>query len=301
MEIRVLKYFLMVAREENITRAAALLHLTQPTLSRQLIQLEKELGTQLFHRSKHRVVLTDDGMLLKRRAQEIVSLAEKTEQEFARHHGGELTGEIMIGCGETQNMTFLSRRIAAFRGLHPLVRYNIYSASADDIKDRLEKGILDMGLLLEPVDMGKYDFIRLPDLEQWGVLVRKDSPLCQKTSVSPADLADTPILLSQRESVQNELANWFGDYFDRIEIAATYNLLLNAANMVKNGVGAAICFRLLEDVYGDLRFIPFSPSLQTGAVLVWKKNQAFSPVVSRFIQYIRDDAETLSPHNGTEP
>ena len=149
--------------------------------------------------------------------------------------------------------------------------------------------------------MGKYDFIRLPDLEQWGVLVRKDSPLCQKTSVSPADLADTPILLSQRESVQNELANWFGDYFDRIEIAATYNLLLNAANMVKNGVGAAICFRLLEDVYGDLRFIPFSPSLQTGAVLVWKKNQAFSPVVSRFIQYIRDDAGTLSPHNGTEP
>ena len=157
MELRVLKYFLMVAREENITKAASLLHITQPTLSRRLMQLEEELGTTLFRRSNHSIVLTDDGMLLKRRAREIVALAEKTEQEFS-HKEEALTGEISIGCGETRNMSFLSRQIALFRKEHPLVQFNIYSANADDIKERIEKGLLDFGLLMEPVDIGKYEF-----------------------------------------------------------------------------------------------------------------------------------------------
>lgn len=286
MEIRVLKYFLMVAREENITKAAALLHLTQPTLSRQLMQLEEELGTKLFHRSKHRILLTDDGMLLKRRAQEIVALAEKTELEFSSHQEAELTGEISIGCGETQNMTFLSQHMAAFRSQHPLVRFNIYSANADDIKDRIEKGLLDMGLMLEPVDMGKYEFLRMPWQEQWGALVRKDSNLCGKSAVTPEDLAGVPLILSRRESVQNELSNWFGEQYEHLDIAATYNLVLNAVNMVKNGVGAALCFHWMG-VYGDLQFLPFSPALETGAVLVWKKNQIFPPVVSNFIRFIK--------------
>ena len=286
MEIRVLKYFLMVAREENITKAAALLHVTQPTLSRQLMQLEDDLGTKLFHRSKHRIILTDDGMLLKRRAQEIVSLADKTELEFSNHQEAELTGEISIGCGETQNMTFLSERMREFRKRHPLVRFHIHSANADDIKDRIEKGLLDMGLMLEPVDLGKYDFIRMPCQEQWGVLVRKDSALCQKEAVAPDDLIGIPLILSKRESVQNELFHWFGEQYEHLDIAATYNLILNAVNMVKNGVGAALCFDW-ADVYGNLKFIPFSPSLQTGAVLVWKKNQIFSSAVSQFIQCIK--------------
>lgn len=286
MEIRVLKYFLMVAREENITRAAAILHITQPTLSRQLIQLEAELGTKLFHRGKHRIILTDDGMLLKRRAQEIVSLAEKAAKEIS-HPAGELAGEIAIGCGETRNMTFLSERIAAFRKKHPLVRYNIYSANADDIRDRLEKGLLDMGLMMEPVKIGEYDFIRMPYKEQWGALVRQDSSLSAKASVTPEDLTHTPLILSRRETVRNELANWFGDCYEGLEIAATYNLLLNAVNMVKNGVGVALGLNL-EGAYGDLHFIPFSPSLQTGAVLVWKKNQASPPAVSAFIRFIQE-------------
>lgn len=164
MELRVLRYFLTVAREENITRAAALLHVTQPTLSRQLMQLEDELGVKLFHRSRYRIVLTDDGMLLRQRAQEIVALAEKTEREFMREEGI-LSGEISIGCGETRNMTFLSRRMVTFRQVHPMVQFSIYSANADDIKDRLEKGILDLGLLAEPVDIGRYEFIRMPSRE----------------------------------------------------------------------------------------------------------------------------------------
>ena len=164
MELRVLKYFLVVAREENITKAAALLHVTQPTLSRQLMQLEEELGVKLFRRGKYHVSLTDDGMLLRRRAQEIVELAEKTEQEFQRKDG-ELAGDISIGTGESNSMTALSRKIAAFRREHPLVRFHIYSATADEIQERLEKGLLDLGMLSEPVDIGRYEFTRLPKRE----------------------------------------------------------------------------------------------------------------------------------------
>ena len=205
MEIRVLKYFLMVAREENITKAANLLHITQPTLSRQLIQLEEELGTTLFHRSKYRIVLTEDGMLLKRRAQEIIELADKAKKELS-HEAEALSGEIFFGCAETRNMTFLSRKMAAFREKYPLVHYNIYSATADDLKDRIEKGLLDICLFTEPVDIGKYEFLRLEKKEVWGVLVRKDSPLASKETVTPEDLAKFPLLMSRRELVQNELA-----------------------------------------------------------------------------------------------
>ena len=166
MELRVLKYFLMAAREENITKAANLLHITQPTLSRQLMQLEEELGVKLFHRGKYHIVLTDEGMLLRRRAQEMIELEEKTKREFSKDEA-QLAGEIAIGCGETRNMTFLSKKMAEFRRLHPLVHYDIYSATADDIKERMEKGILDIALLMEPVDIGKYEFVRMPQREHW--------------------------------------------------------------------------------------------------------------------------------------
>lgn len=165
MELRVLKYFLMVTREENITKAAALLHLTQPTLSRQLMQLEEELGVKLFYRSKHSIILTEDGMLLKRRAQEIVSLSHKTVQELS-HKKDVLSGEIAIGCGETKGMLFFSEQIRKFQHKYPLVQFSIHSAIADDIKERIEKGILDIGLLMEPVDVGKYEFIRMPQKEK---------------------------------------------------------------------------------------------------------------------------------------
>ena len=292
MEFRVLKYFLMVAREENITKAAALLHLTQPTLSRQLMQLEEELGVTLFHRSKHSIILTEDGMLLKRRAQEIVSLSDKTVQELS-HKEDVLSGEIAIGCGETKNMLFLSEQIKKFRQKYPLVQFSIHSAIADDIKERIEKGILDIGLLMEPVDVGKYEFIRMPQKEKWGILVRKDSELAAKESINPKDLTNVPLIMVKRELVKNELASWFGDYYEGLQIAATYNLILNAASMVERGVGVALCFDLGAAFYEDLCFIPLAPTLETGSVLVWKKNQTLGAATSQFMRFLRNAFQAL--------
>ena len=292
MEFRVLKYFLMVAREENITKAAALLHLTQPTLSRQLMQLEEELGVTLFHRSKHSIILTEDGMLLKRRAQEIVSLSDKTVQELS-HKEDVLSGEIAIGCGETKNMLFLSEQIKKFRQKYPLVQFSIHSAIADDIKERIEKGILDIGLLMEPVDVGKYEFIRMPQKEKWGILVRKDSELAAKESINPKDLTNVPLIMVKRELVKNELASWFGDYYEGLQIAATYNLILNAASMVERGVGVALCFDLGVSFYEDLCFIPLAPTLETGSVLVWKKNQTLGAAASQFMRFLRNAFQAL--------
>ena len=232
MELRVLEYYLMVAREENITRAAQLLHITQPTLSRQLIQLEEELGVSLFNRGKNHISLTDDGLLLKRRAQELVKLADRTKKEFHREEG-ELTGEIVIGSGETQSVRLLGKMAARFHERYPLVTFHLHSATADDIKDRIEKGLIDIGLLTEPVDVGRYGFIRIARKEQWGVMVGKDSPLAGKAGVTPAELSGVPLFISRREKVQNELANWFGDLFDRLTVLGTYNLLYNAVLMTE--------------------------------------------------------------------
>lgn len=286
MELRVLRYFLAVAREENITKAAALLHVTQPTLSRQLMHLEEELGVKLFRRSQYRVILTDDGMLLRRRAQEIVELADKAEREL-QHHETKLTGEVAIGCGESAAMTFLSEHIRAFRGLHPLVQFRIYSAIANDVKERIEKGLLDMGLLAEPVDIGRYAFLRMPQKDRWGVLLPKEHPLARNTSITPKDLLGVPLLISGRETVRNELVGWFGDAYEKIEVAATFNLILNAANMVKNGVGAALCFDF-GNISDALTFVPLSPKLETGTVLAWKKDQAGSPAAEQFLRFIKN-------------
>lgn len=294
MELHTLKYFLIVAREENITKAAALLHVTQPTLSRQLMQLEEELGVKLFKRSNHSIILTDEGMLLRRRAQELVALADKTQREFS-HEGEQLGGEIAIGSGELHSVDFLSDLLAAFQKEHPLVRYEIYSGNADSIKERIDKGLLDLGLLLEPVDIGKYEFARMPIREQWSVLTRKDGPLSAKETVTPQDLAGIPLLMTARTLVQNELANWFGEHYDRLTITATFNLVYNAAILVKNGMGTAICLKL-DSEFPDLRFIPFSPSLTAGSVLAWKKNQTLSPTTAAFIEYAKKYINSISAY-----
>lgn len=286
MELRVLKYFLAVAREENITKAAALLHLTQPTLSRQLMQLEEELGVQLFRRSRYHIELTEDGMLLRRRAQELVDLAEKTTREFTMRET-ELMGEIAIGAGETRSMSFLSRAMVSFRERYPKVTFRIFSATADDVKERLDTGLLDMGLLTEPVDVGRYAFCRMKERDRWGVLVRLDSPLAGLDSVTPDDLEQVPLIISGRERVQRELANWFGDRWERLQIAASFNLILNAANMVRYGVGTALSFDL-NFSFDDLRVIPLSPTMDTGTVLVWKKDLVLTPVVEAFHQHIKN-------------
>lgn len=286
MELRVLRYFLAVAREENITKAAELLRMTQPTLSRQLMQLEEELGVKLFQRSRYRIILTAEGMMLRRRAQELVDLADKTVREFS-DRDRELIGEIAIGAGESRGMNFVSRAIRQFRERYPKVTFRIFSANADDVKERLDMGLLDMGLLTEPVDVEKYFFLRLKEKDQWGVLVRDDSPLAKLDAVTPRDLEHLPVLISGRKSVQKEIASWFGDRWERIQIAATFNLGLNAANMVSCGVGIALSLDLNISFEG-LRFIPLLPKVETGTVLVWKKDQVRTPAEAVFYEYIKN-------------
>lgn len=288
MKFRLLKYFLMVAREENITKAANLLHITQPTLSRQLIQLENELGVVLFQRSKHRIILTEDGMLLRRRAEEILTLMEKTHQELTKNYD-ELVGEISIGCGETQNMSYLSQKIHDFRKIHSLVKFHIHTTTADEIKERIENGLLDMGLVTEPVDISKYNFIRLPKKEQWGILIHQNHKLAKKSIITPEDLINEPLIIARRVAVQNELLNWFNNSEDKLNIVATYNLILNAVNMVKNKIGIALCFDLnLDNFFQDLCFIPLYPEVKTGAVLIWKKDHIYSQTMLHFLQAIKN-------------
>lgn len=292
MELRVLKYFLMAAREENITKAAEVLHITQPTLSRQLQQLEEELGVKLFLRSNHNIRLTEDGMLLKRRAQEIVSLAERTEREF--YHREELiTGEISIGSGETRSVYELAEKLSVFQKKYPAVSYDFYTANADDIKERLDKGLLDIGLLTEPVDISKYNFIRLKERERWGILVREDSELAEKEYIRPEDLLEVPLLMVGRPLVQNELAGWFGDFYEQLHIVGTYNLINNAAVMVEKELGCALCFHIGVN-YNGLRFIPLLPAVETGAVIVWKKNQINSKAVYELIDYLKKCQKSIS-------
>ncbi len=292
MELRVLRYFLLTAREENMTRAAELLHVTQPTLSRQLMQLEKELGTKLFHRGQHSISLTDDGMLLKRRAQELVELANKTEREFVRTEGL-LTGELSIGSGETLSMHTLSQWIASFREKNPLVQYDIYSATADEIKDRIEKGILDMGLLVEPVDVSKYEFIKMPIKERWGILTQTESALARQNYATPEDLTHIPLLIAKRNQVQDSLRGWFGTQFEALEIIGTYNLIYNAAVMVKNGVASALTTEH-DRIYEGLSFVPLRPALERGAVLVWKKHSAYSAAAVQFFAHIQKCAQRMA-------
>lgn len=287
MELRVLRYFLAVAREENITKAAGLLHISQPSLSRQLMQMEETLGVKLFKRSRHRVILTDEGRLLRRRAQEIVALADKAEKELAQGEDG-VCGEISIGCGETKNMAYLSQMMVSFRQKYPEVAFEIYTAVADDVKEQIENGVLDFGLMLEPVEISRYHFIRLPLGEKWCALMRKDSPLAEKEKITPSDLAGVPLMMVKRKSVRNELENWFGELYESLNIAVTYNLSYsNRSIMVENHVGVALVHEF-ENNHESLCLRPLFPEIENKSVLVWKKNQVFSPAAMRFIDWIKN-------------
>ena len=285
MELRVLGYFLTIAREENFTRAAEQLHVTQPTLSRQIADLERELGVKLFLRSNHSIILTEDGMILKRRAQELLSLADKTKQDFLSKERS-LEGTIAIGSGEFRSTRILTDCIAAFHRLHPSVRYEVYSGNTGNIKDNIERGLLDMGLTLEPVDIRKYDFISMPVREQWGALVRAETPLAEKESVSPEDLVGVPLISSTGEAAQSNVGKWLGPYRDKVEIIAGGNLLYNQALLAQSNVGATMGVRL-NCSYDGLRFIPFSPALEAGTSLIWKKEQVFSTAVASFIEFFK--------------
>ena len=294
MDIRVLSYFLMVAREENITRAAQLLHITQPTLSRQLQQLEVELDAKLFRRSNHNIYLTNEGMLFRRRAQELVDLSEKAKMELSQSEEV-LTGEVSIGCGELRSMEELAEIMDAFSKLHPRVKFHLHSGYNDDVKEWIEQGTLDMGLLVEPVDIGKYEFIRMSKKEEWGVLVRSDSPLAARDAIRPGDLVDTPLVTTRNSAIHGELASWSGDYARRMKPLVTYNLLYNAAEAVRQGMGAAVCIRL-NCTYDGLVFVPMRPKLELGSILAWKERQTCCSTVGAFIQFAKKYESCISEY-----
>ena len=288
MKLRTLRYFLAVAREQNITRAAALLHLTQPTLSRQLMQLEEELGVELFRRSQHRIILTEAGMLLRRRAQEIVDLSEKTQREL--RPAEELAGSISIGSGDLKAMGFLAERLAAFQRQHPRIRYELYSGNSDDIQERIEQGLLDLGLLLEPVDLSKYEILRLPVKERWGVLVPGDSPYAEKESVTPEDLAGEPLILTARQRMRREVLRWFGPYAEGVQVRASGNLPYNMTQLARSGVGLFLNIELACQFEG-LRFLPLRPALESGTVLAWKKTESHSAATAALLEFLRSNIQ----------
>lgn len=284
MDIRVLEYFLMVAREENITKAAQLLHMTQPTMSRQLMQLEEELGVKLFVRSNHNVILTNEGILFRCRAQDIVSLSEKAKGELKQTE--ELAGQIAIGCGELQSMEELSGIMTAFQAQHPMVMFQLRSGHNEDIKRWIEQGIIDMGLLIEPVDISKYEFIRMKRKEEWGILVHQDSPFASYPSIRPGDLTGIPLITVNDEAIHKELGSWSGKYAAEMCPVIHYNLLYNAAVMVKRQAGVAICLKL-NCKYEDLCYVPFEPKIEFSSVLAWREKQPQAAAAQAFIHFAR--------------
>lgn len=286
MEIRVLRYFLAVAREESISGAAEYLHLTQPTLSRQLMDLEEELGKKLFLRGSRRVTLTEDGLLLRKRAEEILDLIEKTESEFHETDQAEITGDIYIGGGETQAMRMVAQTAKELQAEHPHIRYHLHSGNAEDVAERLDKGLLDFGMMIRPFDIKKYESVTLPAVDTWGVLMRKDSPLAEKAAIEPKDLWNVPLLVSRQRMAQKELISWLGKKPEELNIVTNYNLIYNAALMVEEGLGYAMTLDKLINTTGDsaLCFRPLRPKLEVGLDLVWKKYQVFSKATTLFLE-----------------
>lgn len=288
MELRVLRYFLAVAREGTIVRAAKFLHVTQPTLSRQLQDLEEELGQQLFLRSNRSITLTPEGMFLRKRAEEILEIVNRTESDF-NTMGENIGGSVHIGGGESRAMKLIAETIRELRADYPDVRYNLYSGNAEDVMEKLDKGILDFGLLIQPVDISKYDCMTLPVKDLWGVVMRRESPLAAKQSVTLGDLRELPLICSRidvrRSAVKNACAGWFGKSFEKLNIVATYNLIYNAALLVEAGVGYALSLDGLVDATGNhaLCFRPLEPTLESGLNIVWKKYQVFSKAAEVFL------------------
>ena len=287
MELRVLRYYLTVAREENITRAADMLHITQPTLSRQMAELEEELNTRLFERTNRKIVLTESGMLLRRRAEELISLADKVQQEF-QSGGDELTGLISIGSGVTAAVSAcLPKLLQDYAQKYPQVRFELHTGTAAGIKDQLDKGLLDIGILMEPIEVEKYDFVRLPVKEVWGILMPADDPLAQKTAITPGDLQDLPLIVSWRIR-EREAKAWFGGDTAHLNVFCTYDLIDNAATLVERRLGYAFVIQGALKPAPGLTFRPLAPEVSNTSVLVWKRYQPSHPAVQKFIELAQD-------------
>ncbi|MFR2885775.1 MAG: LysR family transcriptional regulator [Merdibacter sp.] len=293
MELRVLRYFLTIAREGSITNAANVLHVTQPTLSRQIHDLEEELGQRLFVRGSRNMRLTAEGMILRKRAEEIISMVDKTEAEF-HSMSNVVSGDIYIGGGETEAVKLIAQIVCELRTAYPEIHYHLYSGNAEDVTERLDKGLLDFGLLIQPADISKYDYFNIPARDTWGVIMRKDIPLAKKETIRKEDLLNVPLICSRQviseERHRNEFAEWFGEDFDKLDIVTTFNLVYNAAIMVEAGVGYAITIDKIANTTesSSLCFRPLEPQLDSGLNIIWKKDQVFSAAAALFFKKLRE-------------
>lgn len=292
MDLRVLQYFLAVAREESISAAAQSLHLTQPTLSRQLKELEEELGKQLLIRGNRRITLTEEGMLLRKRAEEILDLVRRTEKEVTQSDDL-VGGEVYIGTGETDGMRQIARTANQIQREHPGIQFHIVSGDAMDVCERLDKGLLDFGILLGDFDRIKYHYMELPMQDVWGVLMQRSSPLAGKETVTPQDLWDKPLILSRQMGSKSGLYRWLQKEPAELHTVATYNLIYNASLMVDEGMGYAFTLDKLVNTRGsNLCFRPLEPRMELGMCLVWKKYQVFSKAAELFLSRLRQQVET---------
>ncbi|MGG5373060.1 LysR family transcriptional regulator [Enterococcus sp. AZ196] len=293
MELRVLNYFLTVAREKTISKAAEVLHLSQPTLSKQLKDLEEELGVQLFIRGNREISLTEDGVYLQNRGKEILSLVDTTTSNLQKNEV--IGGDIMIGGGETQAFHFLSVILNELMEKYPDINVHLYSGNADDVKDKIDMGLLDFGLVIDPVEKQKYEYLPLPISDRWGILINENHALASKAFVTPKDLTDHALLISNQTLVNNQLSEWLGENLSHFNIAGSYNLLYNASLLVKEGNIVAFCIDGIINTKGSgLVFVPLKPALNARINIIWKKKQIFSNAGTLLLEKLASHTKTKS-------
>ncbi|MCC8014442.1 MAG: LysR family transcriptional regulator [Eubacterium sp.] len=293
MELRVLEYFMAVTREQSILGAAESLHLTQPTLSRQLKDMEEELGKQLFIRSNRKITLTDEGMILRKRAQEILELVRMTKDEISLSEEA-VAGDIHIGAGETEGIRFLAKAAKALQTDYPKVHFHILSGDKTTVTEQLDRGLLDFGLLFGDIDKSKYNSMKIPNKDKFGVLMRRDDPLAEKDILTLDDIIDKPLIVSRQSAHDNELSNIFKCEPERLNIAATYSLIFNGSIMAEEGIGYVIGFDGIINTSGNslLRFIPLKGQSEVKLQIVWKKYQIFTKAAEKFPEYLQKVCQT---------
>lgn len=300
MEIRTLRYFLAVAREENMTRAAELLHVTQPTLSKALRLLEEELGKKLFERHSFSISLTDEGMLLRDRAEDLVTMADKIEREFLTLD--DITGgDLYLGLGESYQIRYLAREIRALKNLYPKLRYHITSGDTEQVTEKLDKGLLDFAVLCDTPDVKKYRYIEFPEADVWGVVMPEDCELARKERIRVDDLIGLPLFTSE-QSWKNDIPRWCGDRIGELNLDGSFRLSYNASIFVMEGLGYQLTFdKLVNTAKGSgLTFRPLEPKLETRLYLIWNKYQTFTPIAERFLSRIREAFGDKNENKGRE-
>ena len=292
MELRVLQYFLAVTREQSISGAAEALHLSQPTLSRQLREMEEELGKQLIIRGNRRITLTEEGIILRKRAEEIMELVRKTENEITLSNNY-IAGDITVGAGETDGVRFLTKTAKALQEDFPDIHFHIISGDGISVLENLDRGLIDFGLVFGEVDTSKYNMLKVPYKDTWGVLMRHDADLAEKEVITSEDLQDKPLILSRQRSSRSSLIKWLGKRYEDLNIVGTYNLLFNGSLMVKDGMGYALCFDKIIHIteHSSLCFRPLMPELSEEMHIIWKKYQIFPKAAEKFLQKMRQFSE----------